>query len=116
MFVDFCVARKDNERLENALPVVTALAFRVQAAHNDLLEELQAEEEELALGGAIAEEREEARMDREFIIGEMLRLAVNLDYADEIGRRTMFKLVREYRLSHLPARPAGLTHPATQVT
>jgi condensin complex subunit 3 len=30
----------------------------------------------------------------EFVIGEMLRLAVHLDYADEIGRRKMFALVR----------------------
>lgn len=93
------MARKDNERLEHALPVVTALAFRIQDAYNDLLKELQGEEEELLFLGSIPEEREEARMEREFIIGEVLRLAVNLDYADEIGRRKMFQLVREYRLT-----------------
>ena len=39
--------------------------------------------------------REEARLDQEFVIGEMLRMSVNLDYADEIGRRKMFQLVRK---------------------
>ena len=72
------------------------MAFRIQDVYNDLLEELQSFEEELVLRGEIPEEREDARIDREFIIGELLRLAVNLDYADEIGRRKMFQLVREY--------------------
>ncbi|KAJ3556048.1 hypothetical protein NM688_g2240 [Phlebia brevispora] len=85
----------DEARLENSLPVVTALAFRIQTAYNDLLLELQDEEEELLLRGEIPEEREESRMEREFVIGELLRLAVNLDYADEIGRRKMFQLVRD---------------------
>lgn len=35
------------------------------------------------------------RGDKEFIVAELLRLAVNLDYADETGRRKMFALVRE---------------------
>ena len=39
--------------------------------------------------------REDERLDKEFVIGEMLKLVVNLDYADEIGRRKMFSLVRE---------------------
>ena len=100
--MDFCVSRNDNLRLENALPVVTAFAFRVQGAYNDLLQELQAEEEDRLFRGSIPEEREEARLEREFIIGEVLRLAVNLDYADEIGRRKMFQLVREYPLFSPP--------------
>lgn len=101
VFVDYCVSKEDNARLENSLPVVTSLAFRIQAAYNDLLEELQSQEEELLFRGSIPEEREEARIEREFVIGEILRLAVNLDYADEIGRRKMFQLVRELLLSFM---------------
>lgn len=41
------------------------------------------------------EESEMERGDKEFIISELLRLAVNLDYADETGRRKMFALVRK---------------------
>ncbi len=103
VFADHCVAMKDETRLESALPVVTALAFKIQAAYNSFLTQFQDEEEEALLRDGITgpEEderrarREEERMDGEFIIGEMLKLAVNLDYADEIGRRKMFQLVRE---------------------
>ncbi|GJE85117.1 condensin complex subunit 3 [Phanerochaete sordida] len=103
VFVDHCVATKDDRRLEAALPVVTALAFRIQTAYNQLVEEIEVEEQEMLLRGDIDDEeeaelrakREEARLDQEFIIGEMLRMSVNLDYADEIGRRKMFQLVRD---------------------
>lgn len=89
VFVSHCITTKDNTRLEDALPVVTALAFRIQGAYNALLEDIH------SLGGEEDEEKEDERIDREFVIGEMLRLAVDLDYADEIGRRKMFQLVRK---------------------
>lgn len=99
VFVDHCIATKEEARLEAALPVVTALAFRIQSSYNDLLEDLQTEEEDRLLLDDLDEEekarREDERLAKEFIIGEMLKLAVNLDYADEIGRRKMFQLVRE---------------------
>jgi condensin complex subunit 3 len=97
--VDHCIATKDDARLELALPVVTALAYHIQSSYNDLLFSIQAEEEERLFGGDGDREdrvwREEERMDKELVISEMLKLAVNLDYADEIGRRKMFTLVRE---------------------
>jgi condensin complex subunit 3 len=100
VFVAHCIATKDEARLESALPVVTALAFRIQEGYNALLEDIQAEEERVERDEVGTEEarqkREDERMDREFVIGEMLKLAVDLDYADEIGRRKMFQLVREY--------------------
>lgn len=98
VFVDHCKANKDDTALDAALPVVTELAFRIQEAYNDLLEDMQNEEEERIIRDLSEEERsrlEDIRLDKEFIIGEMLKLAVNLDYSDEIGRRKMFSLVRE---------------------
>lgn len=80
-----CLAAKDTVRLEAALPVVTSLAFRIQNAYNALLQQGGPD----ADGGA-----EEEQMDREFVLSEMLRLAKDLDYGDEIGRRKMFALVR----------------------
>ena len=82
---------------------MTALAFRIQSAYNALVEEIEADEQEALLRGGMDDdeelerraEREEARLDQEFVIGEMLRMSVNLDYADEIGRRKMFQLVRK---------------------
>jgi condensin complex subunit 3 len=107
---------KNDARLESALPVVTALAFKIQSEYNSLLEDIQAAEEEHQLRrGVFDERREDDIIDKVFIIGEMLRLAVNLDYADEIGRRKMFQLVREYSIDQLLiVRPANW--PFLQVT
>ncbi|KAL6308311.1 nuclear condensing complex subunit [Sparassis latifolia] len=112
VFVDHCIVTKDDNRLESVLPVVTALAFRIQSAYNELLEYIQEEEEEQLLRAGMDddddahEKREEQRMDREFVIAEMLKTAVNLDYADEIGRRKMFQLVRD--MISQDALPEGL--------
>ena len=93
VFVDKCIAKDMRLRIDESLPVTTHMMFRIQGVYNQLVEHIQAdtarqnadedEDERRA-------EREEARLDREFAIGEMLRMAVNLDYADEIGRRKMF--------------------------
>ena len=56
------------------------------------------------------DEDEDAEMelgDKEFVISELLKLAVNLDYADETGRRKMFALIRKsetYRASSVHLR------------
>ncbi|KAI6131286.1 nuclear condensing complex subunit [Pisolithus croceorrhizus] len=96
VFVEHCIATKDDAKLDACLPVVTHLAFQIQNAYNAYLDdtdtaaarEHEVSEEQLA-------QEEDARLDQEFIIGELLRLAVSLDYADEIGRRKMFQLVRD---------------------
>lgn len=98
VFVDHCSFNKEEVRLENTLPVVTAFAFRIQEAFNDYLCDLQNESEESVLRVMSEEERikrGEKRLESLVIIGEMLKLALNLDYADEIGRRKMFQLIRE---------------------
>jgi condensin complex subunit 3 len=86
VFVDHCVSTKENARLDKVLPVVTAHAFRIQEVYNSLLDSLAAAEE---AGGD-----DELADDREFILAELLRLALNLDYADEIGRRRLEQFVR----------------------
>ncbi|WVQ70731.1 hypothetical protein IAR50_000253 [Cryptococcus sp. DSM 104548] len=85
VFVDRCIVTKDNIRLEDALPVVTALAFQIQDEYNKLVGSINDD----------SEESESETSDRAFVVGELLKLAVNLDYADEIGRRKMFQLARE---------------------
>lgn len=99
------------------------LAFRIQGVWGELIGAMQAEEEEMFLRGGEGiggdenegegerrARREEERADMEFVVGEMLRMAVNLDYADEIGRRKMFQLVREFLLL-LPSYPHILVSP-----
>ena len=63
------------------MPVVTALAFRIQDEYNKLV-------------GSVNEGAQDAS-ERAFIVGELLKLAVHMDYADETGRRKMFQLTRE---------------------
>ena len=69
--------------------------FRIQDAYNALAEQLKAEsafDDEDDEDARAA--REDARLDLELTIAELLRLALNLDYKDEIGRRKMLLLVR----------------------
>jgi len=40
------------------------------------------------------EDAEMELCDKDFVISELLKLTVNLDYADETGRRKMFALIR----------------------
>lgn len=90
VFVDHCVSIKENARLEKVLPVVTAHAFRIQDAYNSLLDSLATTEE---AGGD-----EEVTDDREFVLAELLHVALNLDYADEIGRRRLEQFVRKCQM------------------
>lgn len=81
---------------------MTALAFRIQHCYNTLLElskelEAQDREDSMEVDGDSQADREERRSSMEFIVAQLLKLAVNLDYSDEIGRRKMFGLVRKYR-------------------
>lgn len=81
VFSEHCIANKDEVRLEETMPVVTALAFKIQDEYNNLV--------------TLTVEGNEDVQDQVFIVGELLRLAITLDYADEIGRRKMFQLSRE---------------------
>ncbi|CAE6456848.1 unnamed protein product, partial [Rhizoctonia solani] len=114
VFVDRCVAEKDNERLDRSLPVVTMFAFRIQAEYNKLLEVLRrlealnnkdsdSDDEEDEKKDA---QLEEQAIDGELILGELLGFAVNLDYGDETGRRRMFQLIRD--MLSQEALPVGL--------
>ncbi|KAG6830471.1 hypothetical protein H0H87_008044 [Tephrocybe sp. NHM501043] len=99
VFVDHGRAIDEGDaRLDSVLPVVTEMAFRIQAVYNKLDDDITAEEEARLLQDLTEEEKtkyEDARLADEAIIGELLQLAVNLDYSDEIGRRSMFQLVRD---------------------
>jgi condensin complex subunit 3 len=69
--------------LSDVEPVVTALAFYLQSAWTQLVVALEAEERD-----------EDQELQQQFIVGELVGIAVNLDYGDEIGRRKMFELMR----------------------
>jgi condensin complex subunit 3 len=86
IFVDHCVSTKENARLEKVLPVITAHAFRTQDTYNSLLDSLATAKE--------ASRDDEVVDDCNFILTDLLCLALNLDYADEIGRRRLEQFVR----------------------
>jgi condensin complex subunit 3 len=87
---------QDEARLERVLPVVTTLAFKIQDEYNQLVNLLP--EEILQPGGVLAgdldeiEDLPEGIVAKAFVVSELSKLAVGLDYADEIGRRKMFQL------------------------
>lgn len=92
VFLEHASKLNDENLLEiSALPVVTAFAFYVQESYNDLVHILH----ETTILGEPDEETEEELAQRELILGELLRMAVKLDFGDEIGRRKMFAVVSE---------------------
>lgn len=105
VFVEHCIQVKDEGRIEANMPVMTALAFRIQALYNALLSRTQADEESKVFGGK--DDSADSNKDEEvsgirFVLGELMKLAINMDYADEIGRRKMFALVRTCSYLRLP--------------
>ncbi|KAF5379027.1 hypothetical protein D9615_006072 [Tricholomella constricta] len=120
VFIEHCLSTKNEARLEAAsLPVVTAFAFHLQESYNALLDVLQDMENVVFLnpGGSNDEEEvekcEEELAKQEVILGEMLRMALKLDYMDEIGRRKVFSVVKDM-IAH-PELPPGLLNPCLDI-
>ncbi|RUS13222.1 hypothetical protein BC937DRAFT_95656, partial [Endogone sp. FLAS-F59071] len=67
-----------DELLDRVIPEVTRHAFHIQRYNN-----------------LMVQAGDDTRADYEFIVGQLLEMAKGLDYADEIGRRTMFTLLKE---------------------
>ena len=105
VFSDKCKEKEDVARLEAQLPLTTAMAFRIQDTYNALVQHIQ-DEETVNFIDADDEEaharREEARLELEITLGELLRTALNCDLAgDEVGRRKMFQTVRGMLVQHV---------------
>lgn len=105
-FVDHCkssLGRDGERRMEEAMPLVTALAFRTQAAWASLLEKLEE-------GG---QEEDADILIRQSILDSLLHVSMSADYGDEIGRRKMFGLVRDMISS--PVLPQPVIEPCLDV-
>ncbi|KAK5821328.1 nuclear condensing complex subunit [Linnemannia elongata] len=81
VFTEFCRRKDDDAQFDKVVPEVVRHAFYIQKYSNIMQ---QAEEED--------------RPEAEFIVTQLLMIARLLDYADEIGRRKMFGLLREMLL------------------
>ena len=91
-FNDFC--RQEGEGkyeslVEEKMPEVTKLAFILERYTNDLVSRLR-QINVMAQG-----EEEDAIVEQEFVVEQLLYIAQTLDYLDEVGRRKMFALLRE---------------------
>ena len=103
-FNDFCRAssKEGGYRdlyvlVEIKFPEVTKFAFFLEQEMNSLVETLQ-----LVAAGE-DEDAEDESAQQEFIVEQLLHMAMRFDYADEVGRRKMFTLMREaLALADLP--------------
>ncbi|OCH86273.1 hypothetical protein OBBRIDRAFT_248641 [Obba rivulosa] len=124
IFHAYCLDNNGEAQMEAAnIPVVTAMAFHIQTACNNLLDAIE-ELEDAGLRGELAGSAEdhkdkslgkleESIIERAFIVAELLRLAARRDYSDEIGRRKVFAVVREM-LAH-DFLPESLIEPCMDV-
>ncbi|KAK3707340.1 chromosome condensation complex Condensin, subunit G [Vermiconidia calcicola] len=98
-FNDFCRSNTNSKSdaygrdlhalVEEKLPEVTKFAFYLESSLNQLIKTMSA----AATGED--EDAEEESAQREFIVEQLLHVALTFDYSDEVGRRKMFGLMRE---------------------
>lgn len=91
---DFCRSEGNGkyERLvEEKMPEVTKLAFYLERYTKALIDTLR----RIASTEAAEDEDEEDTVEQEFIVEQLLHIALTLDYSDEVGRRKMFALLRQ---------------------
>lgn len=94
-FNDFCRQNDVSQRMEDKMPEVSHFAYLLQSNINLLVESVQRI--------ALQEEAEEDCVHQEFVVEQLLCIALTLDYSDEMGRRTMYSLMREaLALAELP--------------
>lgn len=117
-FNDYCRAKGTEEDgrlidlLEIKMPEVTKFGFLLEQQINGLIVCVR----EAASGGPDGdgdEEKEEESVQREFIVEQMLHMALSFDYSDEVGRRKMFGLMREALA--MPELPEESTKLCTEV-
>ncbi|KAF4487895.1 condensin complex subunit 3 [Fusarium agapanthi] len=91
-FNDFCRLEGDGKYLnllEEKLPEVTKLAFFLERYLHVLTTAVK------RVAEADDEDEEEDTVEQEFIVEQLLQIALTLDYSDEVGRRKMFTLLRQ---------------------
>ncbi|KAI9828592.1 MAG: hypothetical protein M1826_005974 [Phylliscum demangeonii] len=87
---------RGERRFEDAMPEVTRLAFYVERSIEQLVAGIHAA---AATDGRDADADvnadDDERVEQVFIVEQLLQIALGLDYADEVGRRKMFTLMRD---------------------
>ncbi|KAL7912301.1 nuclear condensing complex subunit [Trichoderma velutinum] len=106
-FNDFCRSEGNGRYeslVEEKLPEVTKLAFFLERYLKVLVDAIK------RVANLDEEDDEEDTVEQEFIIEQMLHIALTLDYSDEVGRRKMFTLLRQsLAIPELPDEVTKLT-------
>lgn len=90
-FNEFCRVSNEgkyDDLADEKMPTVTALAYYLSKYTSDLLRRKK-------LGKGTGDANDEDATENEFIVEQLLYIAITLDYSDEVGRRKMFSLLRE---------------------
>ncbi|KAJ4292195.1 chromosome condensation complex Condensin, subunit G [Collariella sp. IMI 366227] len=107
-FNDFCRNEgngKYESLIEEKLPEVTKVAFYLERYIKVLIDAIKRTEEQ-----EVEEDEEEDTAEQEFIVEQLLHIALTLDYSDEVGRRKMFSLLRQtLSIPELPEEVTKLT-------
>ncbi|KAL2128577.1 hypothetical protein VTI74DRAFT_9002 [Chaetomium olivicolor] len=107
-FNDFCRNEgngKFESLIEEKLPEVTKVAFYLERYIKVLIDAIKRAEEQ-----EVEEDEEEDTAEQEFIVEQLLHIALTLDYSDEVGRRKMFSLLRQtLSIPELPEEATKLT-------
>ena len=102
VFASLSTGSTSTRDLSDGLPVLTVLALKVQLLFKTCLNWVQKHASGLPRVPGVGNDEddedkwEEEIMDRVFVLSEMLQLGAYLDFSDEMGRRGIVKLVREY--------------------
>jgi condensin complex subunit 3 len=90
-FNEFCRVSNEgkyDDLADEKMPTVTALAYFLSKYTTALLQRKK-------LGKSTGDANDEDATENEFIVEQLLQIAITLDYSDEVGRRKMFSLLRE---------------------
>lgn len=108
-FNEFCRNEgngKYEDLVEEKLPEVTKLGFYLERYVKVLVDALKRVKQQEENGA----EEEEDTVEQEFIVEQLLHIAMTLDYSDEVGRRKMFSLLRQtLSIPELPDEVTKLT-------
>lgn len=115
-FNDYCRAKGEEDgrlidMLETKMPEVTKFGFYLEQQMNILVEIVRQNAEGADPDGEVDLEQES--VEREFVVEQMLQMALTFDYADEVGRRKMFSIMREALC--MPEMPEETTKLAVEV-
>ncbi|KAM7185375.1 Nuclear condensing complex subunit [Rhypophila sp. PSN 637] len=112
-FNDFCRSEgngKFEALIEEKLPEVTKVAFYLERYIKVLIDAIKRAEEHQVDDEDEQGEEEGDTVEQEFIVEQLLHIALTLDYSDEVGRRKMFALLRQtLSIPELPDEVTKLT-------